>query len=163
MVRAYLQKSYGNVHVLQLTDKCGPVLQGSENVTLSVRKEPDKLPDGTGSQGDPGAARERGSRKAWGASSGSGAGKRLQSDAEDAFDTALVEELRTERRRLAGEANVPAYIVLSDATLRQLARHQPVTLEEIARISGFGEVKTQKNGAIFCSVIETYRKKLQDQ
>src|SRR3546814_18380634 len=65
--------------------------------------------DGTGSQGDPGAARERGSRKAWGASAGSGAGKRLQSDAEDAFDTALFEELRTERRRLAGEANVPAY------------------------------------------------------
>src|SRR3546814_8220375 len=78
--------------------------------------------DGTGSQGDPGAARERGSRKAWGASAGSGAGKRLQSDAEDAFDTALFEELRTERRRLAGEANVPAYIVLSDATLRQIGR-----------------------------------------
>ena len=78
--------------------------------------------------------------------------------AEDSYEKALFEELRKTRANLAREANLPAYIVLSDSTLIELAKYLPLDMDKIQLISGFGEVKTERYGAIFLSVIQEYCK-----
>ena len=50
------------------------------------------------------------------------------------------------RREIADKENVPAFVVLSDATLVELSAYMPHTMDELSLISGFGEVKTAKYG-----------------
>ena len=49
-----------------------------------------------------------------------------------------------------------AYIVLSDATLLELATFLPHSKEELSKISGFGQVKLEKYGHPFLKVVTTY-------
>lgn len=56
------------------------------------------------------------------------------------------EALRTWRRGVAKEQDVPAYIVFSDATLRAIAEHNPQNVEELAGISGVGATKLENYG-----------------
>ena len=51
--------------------------------------------------------------------------------------------------RDADERDVPAYIVFSDVSLRQMARNYPATEREFARISGVGEKKLREFGDVF--------------
>ena len=68
----------------------------------------------------------------------------------------LISRLKTRRLQLAREENVPAYVIFSDATLHELATYLPQTLEDLPRISGFGEVKVDKYGAHFLEVVRDY-------
>jgi ATP-dependent DNA helicase RecQ len=74
------------------------------------------------------------------------------------YETALFQQLKEVRRQLAIVENVPAYIVLSDATLIELATYLPHGLEEFARITGFGQVKLEKYGKRFGEVVTDYCK-----
>lgn len=65
------------------------------------------------------------------------------------YNAALFNELKVLRNQLAEEENVPAYIVLSDLTLQELATYLPSKVEELSNITGFGEIKTQRYGAFF--------------
>src|SRR5438874_2114650 len=56
-------------------------------------------------------------------------------------DEALFGRLRGLRRELADERNVPAYVIFSDVSLREMARHYPTTAIEFRRIPGVGEQK----------------------
>ncbi|MFL6530091.1 MAG: RQC domain-containing protein, partial [Chthoniobacterales bacterium] len=71
-------------------------------------------------------------------------------------DETLFEQLRTLRRKLADEANVPAYVIFSDASLREMAREMPRRLGDFSRISGVGEQKLKKFGEPFVAAIEAY-------
>ena len=75
---------------------------------------------------------------------------------EIACDETLFEQLRQLRKRLADQRNLPAYIVFSDVSLRQMARFYPGTDDEFTRISGVGEKKLQEYGADFLREIATY-------
>ena len=68
-------------------------------------------------------------------------------------DEGLFETLRQLRKRLADERGVPSYIVFSDVSLRQMARHYPSSTAEFARISGVGEKKLQEFAALFLAEI----------
>ncbi|MDO4863452.1 MAG: DNA helicase RecQ [Ruminococcus sp.] len=68
-------------------------------------------------------------------------------------DDPLFEKLRELRSRLASEANVPAYIVFSDAALRDMCRLRPVTREEFLNVSGVGKRKAERYGDDFCRLI----------
>ncbi len=68
-------------------------------------------------------------------------------------DEGLFERLRLLRRRLGDERDVPAYIIFSDVSLRQMARLYPASAEEFSRISGVGEKKLQEFGAVFMEEI----------
>ena len=70
----------------------------------------------------------------------------------------LFEELRTLRKRLADQQAIPAYIVLSDKTLHQLAIQQPTTLEEFGKVNGIGEYKKEKYGRDFVELINFFLK-----
>jgi ATP-dependent DNA helicase RecQ len=61
--------------------------------------------------------------------------------------------LRQLRKSLADERNVPAYIVFSDVSLRQMARYYPVDEEQFAGISGVGEKKQREFGRVFLAEI----------
>jgi ATP-dependent DNA helicase RecQ len=56
-------------------------------------------------------------------------------------DEVLFERLRGLRRKLADECNVPAYVIFSDVSLREMAKHYPTTASEFRRIPGVGEQK----------------------
>lgn len=73
-----------------------------------------------------------------------------------AFERSLLNELKEVRRKLAADLNVPSYIVVSDATLQELATFLPASLEEMRKISGFGEIKLQRYGHTFLAVVQEY-------
>src|SRR5437764_1379496 len=56
-------------------------------------------------------------------------------------DEVLFGRLRGLRRKLADERDVPAYIIFSDASLREMARAQPRRLAEFAALPGVGQEK----------------------
>jgi ATP-dependent DNA helicase RecQ len=67
----------------------------------------------------------------------------------------LFEKLRVVRKRLADAEGVPAYIVFSDAVLRQMAATQPRTRIDMLLISGVGPVKLERYGDQFLEAIVT--------
>jgi ATP-dependent DNA helicase RecQ len=62
------------------------------------------------------------------------------------------------RRRTAERAQVPAYIVLSDAALADLCRKQPSNLRELLGVTGIGERKAEQYGREIFATLEAYRK-----
>ncbi|HEY3063501.1 MAG TPA: ATP-dependent DNA helicase RecQ [Chloroflexota bacterium] len=74
-----------------------------------------------------------------------------QADVEP--DADLFDRLRTLRRQIADAEGVPAYIVFSDAVLRDMARKIPRTEDELLRVSGIGPHKAQRYGTRFLEVL----------
>ena len=66
----------------------------------------------------------------------------------------LFERLRALRARIARRQGVPAYVVFSDKTLRELALTWPQTMAEFRTVSGVGEVKAAKYGKAFLAEIQ---------
>lgn len=71
-------------------------------------------------------------------------------------DKELFEKLRQLRLTLAREQGTPAYIVLSDRTLHELARIKPTTVSMFGNIIGVGDVKRDKYGPIFTALIRQH-------
>jgi len=69
---------------------------------------------------------------------------------------ALYKRLTALRRQLADEADVPAYIVFSNATLSDLCAKLPRTLEDFAQVNGVGQTKLEAYGEVFTGVIREY-------
>jgi ATP-dependent DNA helicase RecQ len=61
-------------------------------------------------------------------------------------DQPLFEALRDVRTRLAREQNVPPYVIFHDATLRDIARQRPASLDELAQVGGIGGTKLARYG-----------------
>jgi ATP-dependent DNA helicase RecQ len=68
----------------------------------------------------------------------------------------LLQELKMIRRQLAQDENVPAFVVLSDASLHELAAYLPTNIIALESIAGFGEIKTKKYGQAFVTAIQKY-------
>jgi ATP-dependent DNA helicase RecQ len=75
---------------------------------------------------------------------------------EIACDEALFEKLRQLRKGMAEERGVPPYIVFSDVSLRQMARHYPRNQADFSRISGVGDQKLREFGKAFLGEINGY-------
>ena len=73
-----------------------------------------------------------------------------------AYDTALFEELRALRRRIASDDGVPPYVVFGDTTLQQMAHYIPQSEDSLSSISGVGAVKLHRYGDRFLRVICQY-------
>ncbi len=71
-------------------------------------------------------------------------------------DRLLFEELRRLRSQLAATRKVPAYVIFSDATLRELARWKPIDPPALEQISGFGKKKTLEHGVGVIGLIRDY-------
>ncbi len=70
-----------------------------------------------------------------------------------ACDQALFDRLAALRKRLADERNLPAYHLLSDVTLRLMARDYPGDQRRLAQISGFVAKKINEFGQAFLDEI----------
>lgn len=72
------------------------------------------------------------------------------------YDTALFDELRTYRKQLADEMNVPPYAVFADKALAEMATLFPQTDAGFLTINGVGQHKLKKYGAAFIERIQAY-------
>jgi ATP-dependent DNA helicase RecQ len=72
------------------------------------------------------------------------------------YEAGLLNELKLTRRDIAINENVPAYIILSDAALMEMATYLPQTLDELRLISGFGDVKLARYGRDFLIPVKNY-------
>jgi ATP-dependent DNA helicase RecQ len=72
------------------------------------------------------------------------------------YEAGLLTELKQIRNKIANSENVPAYIILSDAALQEMATYLPQDLNELRQVSGFGDVKLARYGDAFRAAIVAY-------
>ena len=68
----------------------------------------------------------------------------------------LFEHLRKLRRQLADERDVPAYVIFSDVSLREMARECPQNIPAFEGIQGVGKQKLKDFGQIFTAAIADF-------
>lgn len=72
------------------------------------------------------------------------------------YEVALFEQLKQLRNTIAHEENVPAYLILSDSSLLDLATYLPQNKTDLGNISGFGAFKVERYGAAFLELVQGY-------
>ncbi len=123
-----LVRTPGDRPILQLNDRSWKVLRGQERVRLR--------------QAAATKTRTRSSK--------------AEAQSWDGVDQGLFDALRALRRELASERNVAPFLILSDATLRELARVRPTTLTELRNVYGFGQKKVDDLGERFLGAIAAH-------
>jgi ATP-dependent DNA helicase RecQ len=130
----------GEFGTLGLAASARDVLRGDVPVQLRVATES--------------AARGRTGRKRDNGAASSGRDKAAPLPLDPAA-TALFTALKAWRGEVAREHNLPAYVVFHDATLAEMAREQPTTLDALAGISGVGAKKLQAYGTEILRVLSS--------
>ncbi|MBK8118438.1 MAG: DNA helicase RecQ [Sulfuritalea sp.] len=113
---------------LRLTDAARPVLKGE--ATLSLRKQANRVGGSAPAGGRPGATTSLAP-----------------------VDARLFETLRAWRADLAREQGVPAFVILHDKTLRELASRRPASLPELLDIPGIGQSKAERYGEALLRIL----------
>jgi ATP-dependent DNA helicase RecQ len=130
VARGYLNVDPQGFGVLHLSEKCRPLLKGQE--TLELRRDlRQKAPSAGSGKGRSAVAQQR----------------------LDAEETRLWEALRTLRKQLAQEQDVPPYVIFHDATLMEMVLYRPLSAEQLRRLSGVGERKLELYGQPFLDLI----------
>jgi ATP-dependent DNA helicase RecQ len=111
---------------LRLTSESRAVLKGERSVTLRAWREAKR------------------SRRRAGAVAAD-----LSGEAQSLF-----ERLRAWRVEAARRHGVPAYVIFHDATLREVARARPLSLDALRGISGVGAKKLEAYGADIINLVE---------
>ncbi|HET9960109.1 MAG TPA: ATP-dependent DNA helicase RecQ, partial [Polyangiaceae bacterium] len=75
------------------------------------------------------------------------------SSTEIGVDVDLLARLKQERRRIAEELRVPAYVVFTDATLLEMAQRRPQSEAELLSVNGVGLRKLDRYGSQFLSIL----------
>jgi ATP-dependent DNA helicase RecQ len=112
---------------LRLTDAARPVLKGE--TTLMLRRQ---------------AIARKAARMKHAATAGL-----------PAADAGTFDRLRQWRGQAAREQGVPAYVILHDRTLQELAAHRPRSVAELLAINGIGEAKAGRYGAALLELLAT--------
>ncbi len=123
-----MQADLAEYGALKLTEAARPVLKGEQGVQL-----------------------RRPTRPARGKSRAARAGQAVEGLLSK--DQPLFDALRTWRLDKAREQGVPAYVILHDKTLRQLASLRPADETALADISGLGAAKREHYGAELLELI----------
>lgn len=79
-----------------------------------------------------------------------------RSNAAKAYDDKLFEILKTLRKKIAREKNLPPYVIFQDPSLEEMATTYPTTPEELASVNGVGMGKVRKFGQEFLEAIQNY-------
>lgn len=72
------------------------------------------------------------------------------------YDEKLFEMLKTLRKKVAKEKDLPPYVIFQDPSLEEMATTYPTTKEELASVNGVGMGKVNKFGKEFLDLIQTY-------
>ena len=78
-----------------------------------------------------------------------------------ACDPMLLDKLKALRAKLASVQGVPAYLIFTDTSLRDMCERLPRTDSEFLNVSGVGAAKLERYGNAFISVIKEYAEKNQ--
>lgn len=78
------------------------------------------------------------------------------SNSDGVEDPELMKRLRDLRKKFADTLGVPAFVVFSDASLRDMCAKKPATKQEFLCISGVGSVKAERYGKDFVRVVSEY-------
>lgn len=82
--------------------------------------------------------------------------KKLRTPGMDDFDEILFERLRALRWSLAEQAGSKPYTIFSDASLKDMAKKKPGSLQAMMDVSGVGTFKRDKYGPAFLACIGDY-------
>lgn len=77
---------------------------------------------------------------------------------DERIDTELYERLRKFRREMAERKGVPAYVIFTDMTLRNLAVARPKNMFELMNVHGIGMDKAEKYGTAIINIVKGYGK-----
>jgi len=69
-------------------------------------------------------------------------------------DAGLFDALRQWRGQTAREQGLPAYVILHDKTLHELAARRPQTIVELLNVAGIGEAKAARYGAALLELLK---------
>lgn len=127
LARGFLVQTDGEYPVLRLLPAAAAVLDGEERLLLRRPQQ-----------------RERASKAP------------VRGGALSSADTALFGALKQLRAALARKASVPAYVVFTDATLRDMAEKRPESPSAFLEVSGVGEAKAARYGAAFLKEIRVF-------
>ncbi|MEO7988977.1 MAG: DNA helicase RecQ [Chryseolinea sp.] len=73
-----------------------------------------------------------------------------------AYDTRLFEILKSLRKKIAKEKDLPPYVIFQDPSLEEMATTYPTTKDDLAQVNGVGMGKVNKFGKEFIEVIQNY-------
>ncbi len=128
VAKGFVEVDFEGYGAFKLTEQCRPVLRGEQ--TLMLRK--DIVP-------------EKGKRN-----------KAEKRAAVQGKNNLLWDALRTKRREIADEQDVPPFVVFHDATLMAMMDEMPDNLQQMSYISGVGEKKLELYGNKFLEVLQGY-------
>jgi len=124
--RGYLIQDIADFSVLKLTPRALQLLRGEEMIQLAMPR-----------------IREKPAKKK---------SRKITVDLEES-ELRLFETLREIRKHLAQDLGVPPYVIFGDASLLEMCRERPTNEEEFLDITGVGQVKLERHGAIFLEAI----------
>jgi ATP-dependent DNA helicase RecQ len=124
--RGYLIQDIADFSVLKLTPRALQLLRGEEMIELAMPR-----------------IREKPAKKK---------SRKITVDLEES-ELRLFETLREIRKHLAQDLGVPPYVIFGDASLLEMCRERPTNEEEFLDITGVGQVKLERHGAIFLEAI----------
>ncbi|HTH73947.1 MAG TPA: DNA helicase RecQ [Trinickia sp.] len=127
----YLTIDHDGFGAFMLTEASKPVLKGEQSVTLRRYVKPTRTRQGasrTRERADPTAGLGARERARW-------------------------ERLRTWRTDTAKRDGVPAYVIFHDATLAEIARSAPDTIDDLRHIPGIGARKLERFGDELLEVV----------
>ncbi len=127
-----VEMDYARGKKLNVTDYGRDVLRGASTVQFTKYELP--------------ASVERRSKKA-----------SLKNAREAGSEKRLFEALKAIRLNEARKIGMPPYLIFSDASLADMARRQPITLEQFGLVSGVGESKLRRFGTLFVNAIRAFR------
>ena len=81
---------------------------------------------------------------------------RVDTESWEGVDRTLFERLRAVRLQTARERAVPPYVIFHDATLREMARLRPESLDALRAVKGVGARKADDLGERFLSAIREH-------
>jgi ATP-dependent DNA helicase RecQ len=81
---------------------------------------------------------------------------RVEAESWDGVDGDLFDRLRAVRLEIARSRGVPPYVIFHDATLREMARLRPSSLEALLTVKGVGARKADDLGDLFLAAIRTH-------
>jgi len=72
------------------------------------------------------------------------------------LDKVLMKMLKDLRREVGREKKIPPYVIFQDPSLEEMASNYPITMEEMANISGVSIGKAKRYGKDFVAMIKAY-------
>ncbi len=130
-IHGYLEKDIENIGALKVSEKGKYFIENPTTIMVSEKHDftsDEEEDDGTESQPLAGSA----------------------------YDETLFHILKSIRKKVAKEKNLPPYVIFQDPSLEEMATTYPVSMEELSRVNGVGRGKVEKFGQPFVDAIKDY-------